>query len=182
MTQFKGGNDDLRQDAIMEQVFEEVSKILRKHKSTRQRNLHVRTYKVLPLSSASGIMEFVPNSLPLHDFVEPAHAKYHPSDIKNKTAREQIRNAQGEKKDRRIAVYQSVTKKYSPVLRHFFFERFEDPDDWFARRLAYTRSTAAISILGHVLGLGDRHCHNILLDEKSGEVIHIDLGLSLIHI
>jgi ataxia telangiectasia mutated family protein len=55
---------------------------------------------------------------------------------------------------------------------------FEDPDEWFERRLAYTRSTAAISILGHVLGLGDRHCHNILLDEKSGEVVHIDLGVS----
>jgi ataxia telangiectasia mutated family protein len=63
-------------------------------------------------------------------------------------------------------------------MRYFLLERFEDPDEWFERRLAYTRSTAAISILGHVLGLGDRHCHNILLDEKSGEVVHIDLGVS----
>lgn len=162
----------------MEQVFDEASKILKKHKTTRQRNLHIRTYKVLPLSSASGIMEFVPNSLPLHDFVEPAHARYHPSDIKNKAAREQIRNVQGESRDKRVKVYQAVIKRYSPVLRHFFFERFEDPDTWFAKRLAYTRSVAAISILGHVLGLGDRHCHNILLDEKSGEVVHIDLGVA----
>lgn len=64
------------------------------------------------------------------------------------------------------------------MLRYFLLERFEDPDEWFERRLAYTRSTAAISILGHVLGLGDRHCHNILLDEKTGEVVHIDLGVS----
>lgn len=63
-------------------------------------------------------------------------------------------------------------------MRYFLLERFEDPDEWFEKRLAYTRSTAAISILGHVLGLGDRHCHNILLDEKSGEVVHIDLGVS----
>lgn len=57
-------------------------------------------------------------------------------------------------------------------------ERFESPDEWFEKRLAYTRSTAAISILGYILGLGDRHGHNILLDEKTGEVIHIDLGIA----
>ena len=75
-----------------------------------------------------------------------------------------------------VNVFKDVCSKITPVLRHFFFERFEDPDDWFDRRLAYTRSTAAMSILGHVLGLGDRHCHNILLDTSTGEVVHIDLG------
>jgi len=56
--------------------------------------------------------------------------------------------------------------------------QFEGPDEWFRSRLAYTRSTAAISMLGWVLGLGDRHGHNILLDERSGEVVHIDLGVA----
>ncbi len=50
----KGGNDDLRQDAIMEQVFAAVSSVLKLHRSTRQRNLGIRTYKVLPLTSVSG--------------------------------------------------------------------------------------------------------------------------------
>jgi ataxia telangiectasia mutated family protein len=62
-------------------------------------------------------------------------------------------------------------------MRYFFFERFPDPDVWFERRLAYTRSTAAMSILGYVIGLGDRHLHNILLDYVTGEVVHIDLGV-----
>ena len=57
-------------------------------------------------------------------------------------------------------------------------ERFQNPDVWFEKRLAYTRSVAASSILGHVLGLGDRHGHNILLDENTGEVVHIDLGIA----
>ncbi len=33
-------------------------------------------------------------------------------------------------------------------------------------------------MVGHVLGLGDRHGHNILLDSKTGEVVHIDLGVA----
>jgi ataxia telangiectasia mutated family protein len=65
-----------------------------------------------------------------------------------------------------------------PVLRHFFLERFDNPAEWFEKRTAYTRTTASVSILGHIIGLGDRHCSNILLDEVTGEVVHIDLGVS----
>jgi ataxia telangiectasia mutated family protein len=175
---FKGGNDDLRQDAIMEQVFGEVSKMLQTHKTSRQRNLHVRTYKVLPLTSTCGIIEFVPHSMPLGEFLVPAHVKYHPSDLSQIKAREKIGGVQSMAKETRVKAYREVAAKHQPVLRHFFFERFQDPDDWFQKRLNYTRSTATISILGWILGLGDRHCHNILLDEKSGEAIHIDLGVA----
>ena len=33
-------------------------------------------------------------------------------------------------------------------------------------------------MVGYILGIGDRHLSNILLDEKTGEVIHIDLGVA----
>jgi ataxia telangiectasia mutated family protein len=108
----------------------------------------------------------------------PAHEKYYPNDYKSDRCRKDIGAAQQDSLSTRTKVWQKVAEHFHPVLRYFLLERFEDPDEWFERRLAYTRSTAAISILGHVLGLGDRHCHNILLDEKSGEVVHIDLGVS----
>ncbi|KAF2156952.1 hypothetical protein K461DRAFT_289316 [Myriangium duriaei CBS 260.36] len=175
---FKGGNDDLRQDAIMEQVFASVSSLLRNHTATRKRNLHIRTYSVVPLSATTGIIEFVANSLPLGDWLINAHHSYHPSDLRWEKARSAIKNSQESPKEQRISTFRSVAKQYHPVLRYFFFERFPQPDDWFSKRLAYARSTAAISILGHVLGLGDRHCSNILLDEHTGEVVHIDLGVA----
>lgn len=162
----------------MEQVFAEVSKMLQNHKATRQRSINVRTYKVLPLTANAGIIEFVPHSMPLAEFLNPAHARYHPDDMNTETVRKRIAEAAQHSKETRYKVYKEVTAQYHPVIRHFFFERFEDPDEWFERRLAYTRSTAAISILGYVLGLGDRHTQNVLLDEKSGEVIHIDLGVA----
>lgn len=162
----------------MEQVFAEVSKMLQNHKATRQRSIRIRTYKVIPLTPNAGIIEFVPNSMPLAEFINPAHLRYHPQDMKIDEVRKKIGEAARMSKDQRLKVYQDATSKFQPVLRHFFFERFNDPDEWFERRLAYTRSTAAISILGYVLGLGDRHTQNILLDEKSGEVIHIDLGVA----
>ncbi|CAN9289399.1 unnamed protein product [Alternaria alternata] len=175
---FKSGNDDLRQDAIMEQVFDQVSRLLKNHTATRIRNLGIRTYKVLPLSTRSGLMEFVQNTVPLHLWVMPAHEKYYPSDYKPEKCRKEIGACQQDSLTTRVKVWQKIADNFHPVMRYFLLERFEDPDEWFERRLAYTRSTAAISILGHVLGLGDRHCHNILLDEKTGEVVHIDLGVS----
>jgi ataxia telangiectasia mutated family protein len=123
-------------------------------------------------------MEFVQNTMPLHQWVMPAHQKYYPNDWKSEKCRRDIANAQNDSLSTRVKVWQKAADNFHPVLRYFLLERFEDPDEWFERRLAYTRSTAAISILGHVLGLGDRHCHNILLDEKTGEVVHIDLGVS----
>ncbi|EAQ91322.1 hypothetical protein CHGG_03257 [Chaetomium globosum CBS 148.51] len=159
----KGGNDDLRQDAIMEQ---------------REGNLGVRTYKVLPLTSSSGLIEFVSNTIPLHEYLMPAHEKYYPKDLKGSQCRKEISNAQTKATETRTSVYRKVTERFHPVMRYFFMEYFPDPDEWFHKRTAYTRTTAAISMLGHVLGLGDRHGHNILLDTETGEVVHIDLGVA----
>ena len=40
----------------------------------------------------------------------------------------------------------------------------------------FTRSVAVNSIVGHILGIGDRHLGNILIDQGTGEVVHIDFG------
>ncbi|KAF9877328.1 hypothetical protein CkaCkLH20_05028 [Colletotrichum karsti] len=174
----KGGNDDLRQDAIMEQVFAAVSVLLKLDRSTQQRHIGIRTYKVLPLTSASGLIEFVPHTIPLHEFLMPAHERYFPKDLKGSQCRKEIANVESKTAEYRINTYRKVTERFHPVMKYFFMEYFMDPDEWFAKRLAYTRTTAAISMLGHVLGLGDRHGHNILLDKKTGEVVHIDLGVA----
>ncbi|KAH7418935.1 serine/threonine-protein kinase-like protein tel1 [Cadophora sp. MPI-SDFR-AT-0126] len=174
----KGGNDDLRQDSIMEQVFEQVSDLLQRNKSTRQRNLSIKTYRVLPLTNETGVLEFVANTIPLHEFLIPAHEKYHPKDLKANACRKAISDVQTQSFDTRLKTYRQVAERFHPTMRYFFTERFPNPDEWFLSRLAYTRSTAAISMLGHVLGLGDRHGHNILLDQRTGEVVHIDLGVA----
>lgn len=174
----KGGNDDLRQDAIMEQVFAQVSDLLQDHRPTRQRGLGIRTYKVIPLTHNTGIIEFVQNTIPLHEYLLPAHARYFPKDQKSNACRKAISDASSKKPDERLKAYRQVIEHFHPVMRFFFMEHFLDPDEWFQKRLNYSRSTAAISMLGHVLGLGDRHGHNILLDQQTGEVVHIDLGVA----
>lgn len=162
----------------MEQVFEQVSDLLKDHRSTRQRNLGIRTYKVVPLTPNAGVIEFVKDTMPLNDYLIPAHRKYFPTNYKFSTCRDQMYNAQTRTNEERIQIYRKITANFHPVLRFFFTEQFKEPDVWFSRRIAYTRSTAAISMLGYILGLGDRHLNNILLDKTTGEVVHIDLGVA----
>lgn len=162
----------------MEQVFTQVSELLKNKPATRQRKLGIRTYKVQPLTPNAGVIEFVPNSLPLHEYLMPAHELYHPQDLKSNACRKIMSDAQNSRLEEKMIAYRHVTDRFHPVLRYFFVERFHDPEEWFDRRTAYTRSTAVASILGYIVGLGDRHGHNILLDQRTGEVVHIDLGVA----
>ncbi|TVU45150.1 hypothetical protein EJB05_04625, partial [Eragrostis curvula] len=41
----------------------------------------------------------------------------------------------------------------------------------------FSSSVAAMSIVGHMLGLGDRHLDNILMDFSNGDVVHIDYNI-----
>ncbi|WCJ33820.1 Serine/threonine-protein kinase SMG1 [Euphorbia peplus] len=41
----------------------------------------------------------------------------------------------------------------------------------------YSSSVAAMSMVGHILGLGDRHLDNILVDFCSGDIVHIDYNI-----
>src|SRR6185437_12072359 len=68
----------------------------------------------------------------------------------------------------------------------------ETPNDLIARELwctstnsheywrltqSFTQSNAVMCMIGYVIGLGDRHLDNVLLDLSTGEIIHIDYNI-----
>ncbi|THG99793.1 hypothetical protein EW026_g2610 [Hermanssonia centrifuga] len=176
---FKGeGDDDLRQDAVMEQVFELVNTVLRRDRDTLKRELRIRCYKVIPLASQAGVLEFVTNTTPLIVWLRKAHAKYRPKDISDDDCRKKMiaQRKKGNADDLK-ALFIELREQFKPVMRHYFTESHKTPMSWFKMRLNYARSVATTSIVGHILGLGDRHLSNILLDNNNGEVVHIDLDL-----
>jgi ataxia telangiectasia mutated family protein len=69
-----------------------------------------------------------------------------------------------------VRSFDEICGRFMPVFRHFFLESYRHPSDWFERRLAYTRSVAVNSMVGYIIGLGDRHSSNILLHLQSAEV------------
>ena len=52
----------------------------------------------------------------------------------------------GSEPAKRLKAYQEICAHFHPVFRHFFMERYTKPDEWFERRLVYTRSVATNSV------------------------------------
>ncbi|KAG7226115.1 hypothetical protein INR49_018726 [Caranx melampygus] len=176
------GQDDLRQDAVMQQVFSMCSMLLQRNTDTRKRKLNIRRYKVVPFSQRSGVLEWCSGTVPIGEFlVDPnkgAHRRFRPQDWTNVSCRKKMMEAQRLAFDEKLEAYTEVCKNFRPVFRYFCMEGFLDPAVWMEKRLAYTRSVATSSIVGYIVGLGDRHIQNILIDEQTAELVHIDLGVA----
>lgn len=170
----------------MEQVFELVNVLLDRDRETKRRDLLIRTYKVIPLSSMAGILEFVPNTCPLRNWLDEATRRYkQPHEIDLSTAASKARATYGSWVKQRghvpsmlIPAFRKLSPLVPAVMHHWFVEQHKLPIEWFKARLKYTRSAATTSIVGYSVGLGDRHTSNILIDNSTGELVHIDLGVA----
>lgn len=75
----------------MQQVFVIMNKLLSTSNETK--NLFIRTYKIIPLSMRSGILEWVENSMPIGNYLVGdkktcgAHQKYRMHDKSPKTCK-----------------------------------------------------------------------------------------------
>uniref|UniRef100_A0A6Q2WZM3 non-specific serine/threonine protein kinase n=1 Tax=Esox lucius TaxID=8010 RepID=A0A6Q2WZM3_ESOLU len=172
------GQDDLRQDAVMQQVFHMCSMLLQRNSETRKRKLNIRRYKVVPFSQRSGVLEWCSGTVPIGDFLIDAHKRFHPQDWTSLACRKKMMESQRLDFDGKAQAFREVCQNFQPVFRYFCMERFLDPAVWLEKRLAYTRSVATSSIVGYIVGLGDRHIQNILIDEQTAELVHIDLGVA----
>ncbi|KAI1242007.1 hypothetical protein IHE44_0005519 [Lamprotornis superbus] len=176
------GRDDLRQDAVMQQVFQMCNTLLQQNTETRKRKLNIRRYKVVPLSQRSGVLEWCAGTTPIGEFLvnaeEGAHKRYRPRDYSSYQCHRIMLDAQKKHSEEKYRIFMEICENFQPVFRYFCMEKFLDPAVWFEKRLAYTRSVATSSIVGYILGLGDRHVQNILIDEQTAELVHIDLGVA----
>ncbi|XP_035311971.1 serine-protein kinase ATM isoform X5 [Cricetulus griseus] len=176
------GRDDLRQDAVMQQVFQMCNTLLQRNTETRKRKLTICTYKVVPLSQRSGVLEWCTGTIPIGEYLvnneEGAHKRYRPNDFSAFQCQKKMMEVQKKSFEEKYDTFMTICQNFEPVFHYFCMEKFLDPAVWFEKRLAYTRSVATSSIVGYILGLGDRHVQNILINEQSAELVHIDLGVA----
>jgi len=147
--------------------------------SHSDKRLRLVTYSCIPLSPAAGVLEWVDNTIPIGEYLTPskggAHVRYYPGEWSHPLCRLHLNHSP-------LNVlresYDEVCKHFSPAFRFFFLEKFShSPQLWHGARMSYTRSCAVNSMVGHILGIGDRHTNNILIHEHTGEVVHIDFGI-----
>lgn len=76
--------------------------------------------------------------------------------------------------DTHTPIWQIVKEEVKPVLGSWMADHFPNPELWYEARINFIRSSAIWSMIGYVIGLGDRHGDNILIHNHTGEVTHVD--------
>lgn len=174
---------DLRKDARMMEFNSMINKLLQKDREGRKRKLRLRTYAVVCLNEESGLMEWVRNTKTMRQLIGQIHKTERgyiqpvrlTSDIK-----ERYMNMQKKFANDPSAMARYYRRKilsmpvFTPRFHQWFYNNFADPTAWFEARLMFTRSAAVWSMVGHIVGLGDRHGENILIDCTNGECVHVD--------
>ena len=168
--------DDLRKDQRLMEFNGVINRALKRDAEASKRRLYIKTYAVTPLSEESGILEWVEGIKPVRDILLQIYSR---KGIRPNYA--QIRNDLNEacKKspsDGGKMFLEKVHSQFPACLHEWFTEVYPEPDTWFNARLRYARTAAVMSMTGHVLGLGDRHGENILLQESTGGVFHVDFN------
>jgi FKBP12-rapamycin complex-associated protein len=172
------GNEDLRQDERVMQLFGLINACLENDRSTRSRALGIVRYSVLPLSNNSGVIGWVENCDTLNQLIREYRLS---KDLKvNIEARLKMSKAPDYDKLtllQKVDIFRQVQDETTGQdLAKMLWLKSKSSDVWVERRANYTTSLAVMSMVGYILGLGDRHPSNLMLDRISGRIVHIDFG------
>ncbi|XP_063292058.1 serine/threonine-protein kinase mTOR [Pelobates fuscus] len=172
------GHEDLRQDERVMQLFGLVNTLLANDPASLRKNLSIQRYAVIPLSTNSGLIGWVPHCDTLHALIRDYREKK--KILLNIEHRIMLRMAPDYDHltlMQKVEVFEhAVNNTAGDDLAKLLWLKSPSSEVWFDRRTNYTRSLAVMSMVGYILGLGDRHPSNLMLDRLSGKILHIDFG------
>jgi hypothetical protein len=179
-------HDDLQADHRIMQFFRLMSRFV---------NTPIPTFAIVPFTSALGIVQWVPNAPSQTDLVkryllhvqkrdragrasQPNEAKTFRDFLgvssKNEEGRPMV--VQRLEAFRRVLCTKWVADSVN-ALRDVMWISAPTPETWLRYQRNFSKTCAVTSMIGYIVGLGDRHCGNTLIEEGTGRVVHIDLGL-----
>ncbi|KAH8263542.1 hypothetical protein KR044_010268 [Drosophila immigrans] len=167
--------DDLRKDARLMEFNGLMKRYLHQDAHARQRRLHIRTYAVLPFNEECGLLEWLPN---LNSYRSICMALYtQRGKAMSGRQLQQLAVPHMESAERKRDVFlKQLQPAHPPVFQEWLLQRFTTPHSWYEARNSYIRTVAVMSMVGYILGLGDRHGENILFDEHNGDAVHVDFN------
>lgn len=173
--------------------------------SVNVHSLSARHYSVVPFNSRTGLIRWVDHTKPLYEIYQ-SHEFFHKT-ISIHKGQESSENLSKQMKplaefyrvsaailqqrgvstlskrsEWTIDLCMQIFKELDSHSRHDSLQKEVkmisiDYRDWWSKTRALSKSTAVMSMVGFILGLGDRHLSNILLDTQSGQLVHIDYSI-----
>lgn len=165
-------HDDVRKDARLMDLTFTIDSMLQRDDKAFKRRLYIKTYFVMPLSEDSGLIEWVDGTRPLRDILTVEHSS-RGNAVNWKMIKDCLSVSHTNSKEI-LQGFRRIIQQYPPVLKNWFLEVFPEPGAWLEGRGKYAKSLAVMSMVGYILGVGDRHGENILFDVNTGGIMHVD--------
>ncbi|XP_034415705.1 DNA-dependent protein kinase catalytic subunit [Cyclopterus lumpus] len=187
------GGEDLRQDQRIEQLFAVMNIVLSHDAACTHRGMQLRTYQVIPITTRIGLIEWMENTCTLKEFLyntmtdeEQQRAKRCAEDH-NKWLQTFAPKLKG------IALYGCAYKNAgrtetvntffkvlqhvpSDLLKRAFLKMCNSPEAFLSLRSHFISSHALLCVSQWILGIGDRHLSNFMINMETGGMIGIDFG------
>ncbi|KAI8794714.1 DNA-dependent protein kinase catalytic subunit, partial [Biomphalaria glabrata] len=191
--------EDLRLDQRIEMLFFMMNKVMNSDWACKQRKLQLKTYQVVSMTPRVGLIEWMRDTCPLKNFLYNAlteeerkflDSERGPSKVYNQWICKLVNKAQyGHWQKIFDEVY--IKYNYTETIKQFrllegtvpwdlsrraLHSMSSSPEAFHVLKSAMIKSHAVICICQYLLGIGDRHLSNFMVDLKTGQLIGIDFG------
>uniref|UniRef100_A0A8C7C032 DNA-dependent protein kinase catalytic subunit n=1 Tax=Neovison vison TaxID=452646 RepID=A0A8C7C032_NEOVI len=159
------GGEDLRQDQRIEQLFEVMNVLLSQDAACSQRNMQLKTYHVIPMTSSD------PKAPPCEyrDWLAKMSGKY--------DAGAYMAMFKAASRSETVTSFRRRESKVpADLLKRAFLKMSTGPEAFLALRSHFASSHALMCISHWILGIGDRHLNNFMISMETGGMIGIDFG------
>ncbi|XP_014905517.1 DNA-dependent protein kinase catalytic subunit [Poecilia latipinna] len=187
------GGEDLRQDQRIEQLFAVMNIVLSHDTSCTRRGLQLRTYQVIPITTRIGLIEWMENTCTLKEFLyntmmgDEQQKVQRGVEIYNKwlSTFGEASTSYGlyglsykkAKRDNAVGNFLKVLQHVpSDLLKRAFLKMCNGPEAFLSLRSHFITSHALLCVSHWVLGIGDRHLSNFMINTETGGMIGIDFG------
>jgi hypothetical protein len=172
------GSEDLRLDERVMQLLNMTNDLLKPILDVHNQSIKISTFNVLPLSFDCGIISWLEGWDTMFEAIKNHRLKTQVKvDCERDLWRDFHENYNVLLKTKKLEVFRFVcSNTKAEDLKSIFWLRSPSADVWLTMRNNYICSLAVMSIVGFILGLGDRHLMNIMLERNTGKIVHIDFG------
>ncbi|SSD59144.1 uncharacterized protein SCODWIG_00905 [Saccharomycodes ludwigii] len=168
--------EDVSQDNQYMQFATNMVYLLKKDLDSKKRNLGILTYAILSLNEDFGIIELVQHVSTVRSILISKYSSMNKLSLINSVGK-YWKAIPLNDTAQRLSIFHNALECFTPVLHEWFLDNFPDPINWYNSKQNFSRSYAVMCMVGHILGLGDRHCDNILINVKTGQVLHVDFDI-----
>ncbi|XP_038665232.1 DNA-dependent protein kinase catalytic subunit isoform X1 [Scyliorhinus canicula] len=191
------GGEDLRQDQRIEQLFDIMNIILSRDAACSQRGLQLKTYQVIPMTSRLGLIEWLNNTCVVKNFLlsnvtEDEHKRVPRKQSPKELFTDWLQKISGPKTEG-LTQYGLMYMKASrtetvktfrnceravpqDLLRRAFTKMSTTPEAFLTLRSHFASSHALMCVSHWILGIGDRHLSNFMINLETGGMVGIDFG------